>query len=360
MKLPALRPLLSVLPMLLALPLASAREGELRREFLYEKAPFPSCHASTIAQLPDGTMVTAWFGGTHEKHPDVGIWFSRLEDGRWTAPREVAHGIQFRKPDGEVHRHPCWNPVLHVEPSGEIHLYYKCGPTPSSWWGMLVVSSDGGQSWSSRGRLPEGIDGPVKNKAVRLPSSELIAPSSTEHDGWRVHFEITSKEMEVPLRVGPIPTKGKISAIQPSILLHQDGRLQAVGRTRQKKVFSTWSSDAGRSWSPLELLELPNPNAGTDAVTLADGRHLLVYNHTPRGRTPLNIAVSRDGLNWEAVHVLEDAPGEYSYPAVIQAADGKVHVTYTWKRQKIRHVVLDPAHFKGAPIVGGRWPQVEK
>ena len=134
-----------------------------------------------------------------------------------------------------------------------------------------------------------------------------------------------------------------IDAIQPSILTHGDGRLQAVGRTRAGRVFETWSADRGETWTPVTLTELPNPSAGTDAVTLKDGRHLLVYNHTPKGRTPLNLAVTRDGRTWQIAHVLESEPGEYSYPAIIQTADGLVHITYTWRRQRIKHVVIDPA-----------------
>jgi predicted neuraminidase len=137
-----------------------------------------------------------------------------------------------------------------------------------------------------------------------------------------------------------------IDAIQPSILTHPDGRLQAVGRTRSGRVFETWSKDGGTSWTPVTLTELPNPSAGTDAVTLRDGRHLLVYNHTPKGRTPLNVAISRDGRAWEEAGVLESEPGEYSYPAVIQTSDGLVHITYTWRRLRIKHVVLDPAKLK--------------
>ena len=91
----------------------------------------------------------------------------------------------------------------------------------------------------------------------------------------------------------------------------------------------------------MTLTPLPNPSAGTDAVTLRDGRHLLVYNHTAEGRTPLNVAVSKDGRTWEPALTLEQEPGEYSYPAIIQTADGRVHITYTWKRQRIKHVVLD-------------------
>jgi predicted neuraminidase len=123
-------------------------------------------------------------------------------------------------------------------------------------------------------------------------------------------------------------------------------------------VFETWSDDQGKSWSPLGLLDLPNPNSGTDAVTLRDGRQLIVYNHNaqPKGRTPLNVAVSRDGKAWQAALVLENEPGEYSYPAVIQTSDGKVHVTYTWQRKRIKHVVIDPEQLTFRDMPGGKWP----
>jgi alpha-L-rhamnosidase len=110
----------------------------------------------------------------------------------------------------------------------------------------------------------------------------------------------------------------------------------------------------------MGLTGLPNPSSGTDAVTLADGRQLLVYNHNPnyKGRSPLNVALSDDGKGWLAAAVLEDDPThpQYSYPAVIQTADGLVHITYTWRRERIKHVVLDPAKLKTEPIVEGQWP----
>jgi predicted neuraminidase len=108
-------------------------------------------------------------------------------------------------------------------------------------------------------------------------------------------------------------------------------------------LWQSWSVDAGRTWTKLELTDLPHPGSGVDGVTLADGRHLLVYNHTVRGRTPLNVALSKDGKKWDSAVVLEDTPGEYSYPAVIQTPDGLVHITYTWKRQRVKHVTLDLA-----------------
>ena len=315
-------------------------------EFIFESAPFPSVHASTIAETKDG-LVAAWFGGTREGAADVGIWVSRRVNEKWTPPNEVGTGLQ---PDGT--RHPTWNPVLFELRPGELTLFYKVGPSPRAWWGMARTSKDNGRTWSAARRLPDGFLGPVKNKPVRLSDGTILAPSSTESSEtpsrWRLHFE-RSRDGGATWEIVRPPSPADVTpidAIQPSILIHADGRLQAIGRTRSQRLFETWSSDRGQTWSPVGLTALPNPSAGTDAVTLKDGRHLLVYNHTPKGRTPLNIAISRDGVTWQGVHVLESEPGEYSYPAVIQTSNGLVHVTYTWKRERIRHVVIDPATLK--------------
>ena len=332
-----------------------AEEGAIvKAEFIYKQAPYPSCHASTIVETEDGLMA-AWFGGTHEKHPDVGIWVSQTDSaGNWTESTEVANGVQHA-----AHRHPCWNPVLMVEPHDDsgregsgreiVHLFYKCGPNPQAWWGMHMTygrhqrRSEGDSAWSRPRRLPEQIDGPVKNKPVLLTDGTLLCGSSTEYDGWRVHFELTKDWGKTWERVGPINDASEFNAIQPTILTHRDGRLQILCRAKEGNIVTGWSADQGRTWSKLERTSLPNPNSGIDAVTLADGRHLLVYNHTPRGRSPLNIAISSGGVNWDNVLALESEPGEYSYPAVIQTSDGLVHTTYTWKRQRIKHVVVDPS-----------------
>lgn len=335
---------------------AAEAPGVLAREFLFETAPFPSVHASTIVETPEG-LVAAWFGGTREGAPDVGIWLSRRLKGNWSPPAEVATGAQ---PDGT--RHPCWNPVLFELPDKTLALYYKVGPTPRTWWGMVRTSKDHGQTWSEPARLPEGVLGPIKNKPVRLADGTILNPSSTETNEqpslWRVHFERSTDggRTWTIVRPAPPPDGRELHAIQPSILVHADGRLQAVGRSRSQRIFETWSSDGGRTWSALALTVLPNPSAGTDAVTLRNGGHLLVYNHTPKGRTPLNVAVSRDGKRWSAALVLEHEPGEYSYPAVIQTSDGLVHVTYTWKRERIRHVVIDPSQLRESAMPDGAWP----
>jgi predicted neuraminidase len=332
-------------------------QGISASEFVFETAPFASAHASTIAETRDG-LVAAWFAGTREGASDVGIWVSRRVQGAWTPPIEVATGM-----DSDGNRYPCWNPVLFHASDKMLMLFYKVGPSPQNWWGMVRSSSDSGRTWTDARRLPAGILGPIKNKPVRLSDGTLLAPSSTESperpSAWRVHFERTSDlGLTWTKTPNPVPGDGPgIDAIQPSILVHSDGRLQALGRTRSQRVFETWSTDRGRTWTAVSLTQLPNPNSGIDAVTLRDGRHLIVYNHTTQGRSPLNVSLSGNGKAWNAALVLEDTPGEYSYPAVIQGLDGQVHITYTWKRQRIKYVVVDPTRLKLEPIVDGDWPR---
>lgn len=311
----------------------------MKSEFIYETAPFPACHASTIVESKNG-LIAAWFGGTAEKNPDVGIWLSHFKDGRWTAPVEVANGVESPKL-----RYASWNPVLFQPKSAPLMLFYKVGPSPSQWWGMMKTSEDGGQTWSKPQRLPSGILGPIKNKPVQLPNGDILCPTSTENHGWQVHFERTEDGGKTWGATQAVNDGTQISAIQPSILFH-DGSLQAIGRTRQGKIFSVESKDAGHTWSAMTLLDVPNPSSGIDALTLRDGRHLLVYNNTPSGRTPLNVALSADGKSWTSLLALESGAGEFSYPAVIQSRDGLVHITYTWNRKKIKHVILDPALLK--------------
>ena len=151
--------------------------------------------------------------------------------------------------------------------------------------------------------------------------------------------------------------KTQFGAIQPTILRYSTGQVQILCRSRQQSITESWSTDGGRSWSPMKATVLPNPSSGIDAVSLSDGRALLVYNHTEKARSPLNVALSADGKLWKAALVLEDQPGEYSYPAVIQTSDGLVHATYTWKRQRIKHVVIDPRRLVLRDMPDGRWPQ---
>jgi len=336
---------------------AVAGEGAyIKGELIYPLAnrPTPECHASTLVETGSGIMA-AWFGGSHEKNKDVGIWTSHLHDGSWSHPIEVANGVQ-----NENLRYPCWNPVLFQPAEGPLMLFYKVGPSPREWWGELMLSEDQGQSWSSPRKLGESslghLIGPVKNKPIQLEDGSILCPSSSERieqgqTYWQVHFELTQdlgKSWDV---IGPINDGIEFDAIQPSILSYENGDMQILCRTIQDVISESWSQDGGATWSPMKATELPNPSAGTDAVTLKDGRQLLVYNHSKRGRQApgrkiLNVAISHDGISWTPVLTLEKQKGEYSYPAVIQSSDGLVHITYTYNRQSIKYLVLDPQKIK--------------
>ena len=331
-----------------AVQTSKAGSPVLLAELINPGAPYPECHASTIVETEPGKLVAAWFGGTKERNPDVGIWVAQQTSGKWQPAVEVANGVQ---PAGA--RMPTWNPVLFQAPGGPLWLFYKVGPSPSTWWGEVKTSADGGNTWSAARKLPEGILGPVKNKPVILPDGAWLAGSSTEgnRDGWLLHFEVSRDAGATWTRSATVAKGPGFDAIQPSVLVHRGGALQAVGRTKQGVVFQTWSKDSGTAWSALTATDLPNPNSGTDAVTLADGRHLIVYNHSAHraneakgDRFPLDVAVSKDGVTWRHVLTLESEPvvSGYAYPAVIQASDGRVHVTYTFGRKQIKHVVLDP------------------
>jgi len=322
-------------------------------ELVYESAPFPSAHASTIVETHDG-LVAAWFGGTGEGHPDVGIWTARREGGRWSPPVEVANGAQ---PDGT--RHPCWNPVLFQPPGGPLLLFYKVGRSPRAWWALVRVSSDGGRTWSAAAKLPDGILGPIRAKPVERPGGgELLAGTSTEQTGWVAYLERFRSAGGWTLealasarswsRSAALNDPKEFGAIQPTILLHSPARWQLLCRSEQGIVTEVWTEDGGLTWNRMKATSLPNPSAGLDALRLADGRFLLAYNPTATGREKLSIAVSADGETWQPAVVLEDSPGEYSYPAMIQTRDGRVHVTYTWKRRRIKHVVVDPGRIAAA------------
>lgn len=321
----------------------------LASEFVYEEAPFPSAHASTLVETPMGIAV-AWFGGTAEKDPDVGIWFSIHDGNTWSEPLEVADGVAADGTD-----YACWNPVLFQPEGGPLVLFYKVGVNPQEWWGAVRISTDNGATWSEEQTLPDGVLGPVRAKPVLMEDGSLLAGSSTEHDGWVVHMERLKKpEGEVDMwsldylgspdswdLVMGLNDAEEFSAIQPTILVHSPERLQIMCRSTQDVISTAWSEDGGATWGPMQASELPNPSAGIDAVNLADGRFLLIYNPTTQGRHQLALAVSDDGESWEQVALLEDSEGEYSYPAMIQADDGSIHVTYTWRREKVKYVVVD-------------------
>ena len=323
---------------------SKAPEMILRDELV--KPGAPSCHAPTIVETRRGALVMAYFAGTYERNPDCNIYVHVKEKGadHWGEALLVADG------GGTA----CWNPVLTELPDGELWLFYKVGKTVKDWTGWVVKSRDGGHTWSRPEALPKGFLGPIKNKPL-LVGDKLVCGSSTESDGWRFHVELLDLRTGQWRYVGPVRStlavktddgrQHPIDCIQPSLLRLRDGRLQVLMRTHNARLAQSFSADGGESWSDVTLSEVENNQSGTDAVTLSDGRHVLVYNnfetlpYTKKGpRTPLSLAVSDDGRAWSPLLVLEDAPvGEYSYPAVVEGRDGTLHIVYTFQRTRIAY-----------------------
>jgi len=338
--------------------------GIVEAQFLFMDPPFEGCHASTIEQTQD-YLVSAFFAGTGEGNKDVGISLCRKRKGtnEWSAPVEVANGIQYTEvPSGEIKRWPCWNPVLYQVKGGPLLLFYKVGPNPDTWWGMLKKSRNQGKNWSKARRLPQGITGPVRAKPVMLDDGRLLCGSSTEDKGWRVHMEWTRDLGRTWSRTEALNDGKEFAAIQPTILLHGDDKIQILCRS-DGNIRQSWSTDGGMTWSPLTKSVLPNPSAGIDAVKLPDERHLLVYNHSDDSRSQLNIAVTKDGKHWKAAVKLEDektVEGKKAYgayPGAILGSDGLVHITYTWRRDRINYVAVDPEKFELKDMPDGKWPK---
>ena len=391
----------------------TAHPAILKDEFLYEKASFPQCHSASIVETKKGDLVATYFGGKHERNPDVCIWVSIKKKGsnEWSKPILAADGVfTLGTKEAEIaginaestpasegpmrkgtasdnqRRKACWNPVLCEMPNGELWLFFKVGLKVSDWTGWLCKSKDGGKTWSDKEPLPKGFLGPIKNKP-EIIDGRLLCPSSTEDNGWKFHMEIYDLKTKQWKYVGPVaaelamrcenipttnpdaspsgkkedieaPDAGGVAAkdgrhpidcIQPSILKLKDGRLQVLMRTRNGKIATSFSSDNGDTWTNVTLLNVPNNQSGTDAVTLKDGRHVLIYNDfetlpgTKKGvRTPLSIAISDDGTHWRHALTLEDSPiSQYSYPCIIQGRDGKLHAVYTWRRLRMAYKEID-------------------
>ncbi|MDB5278312.1 MAG: sialidase [Ferruginibacter sp.] len=319
-----------------------ARWRVLLSEMIVQNPVFQECHASTIAEVAPGKLMASFFAGTGEGEKDVAIWLATCDHGKWTTPAVIADGII-----NDTLRYPCWNPVLFKSKDGKLFLFYKEGPRPFNWWGMVKTSDDNGVTWSLPERLATGILGPIKNKPVQMVDGTIFSPSSKEeNDVWKVYIE-KSTDKGNSWQLIPVDTGNAFRVIQPTILLYPHQRLQMLCRSNQDKIVQSWSNNNGQTWSKFSLTQLPNPNSGIDAVTLKGGVQMLVYNPATKGkewsngRQKLHVAISKDGLNWKDIIVLENGTSEeFSYPAIIETTDGKVHITYTYDRKNIKHVVL--------------------
>lgn len=308
-------------------------------EFVLPSDSFPFCHASSIVETEGGLLV-GYFAGSKEGENDVAIYLSAYQNGQWLSPEKVASADNV----------PCWNPVLSKLGKDSFLLFYRAGNSPRCWSSFMMRSDNNGKSWTHPTILPAGVLGPIKNKPLLLEDGVLLCGSSVEsYEAWGCWVDITTDEGKSWEKSNPINVKDHpYGIIQPTLFFSNSDTLMMLTRSKHiGMICSATSSDYGKTWTEAKPTSLPNPNSGIDAIRLKDGRILLVYNHSQKKRTPLNVAVSLDGgLNWNNVITLENNQGSYSYPAVIETSDGLVHITYSWNGSNIKHVVIDPSYLK--------------
>ena len=310
---------------------------KLKKEFVFDFFGAPECHASTVVRLSTGRLVVAWFGGTKEKANDVRIWVSFKDGETWSTPIPVT-------PDDGI---PHWNPVLYADGSDRITLYYKIGYEIKDWKTYVTVSKDGGESWSKSTELIPGDEsggrGPVKNKILRTCSGRLIAPASTEIGIWQPLVDI-SDDGGITWEKKIIPISEKTDAIQPTLWESESGKIHALMRTNQGKIYRSFSENNGESWCTAYATDMPNNNSGIDAVMNENGTVYLVCNPVPKNwgaRSPLTVFSSEDnGVTFTKLAELETEAGEFSYPAVISVKN-RLYITYTWNRRKIAFTEIE-------------------
>src|SRR4051812_49237464 len=213
-----------------------------QQELIFNNPPFAQCHASTIVEVNPNKRMVAYFAGSGEGHKDVGIWLCVQEKGKWSAPVLMADGVI-----NDTLRYPSWNPVLFKAREGKLFLFYKVGPSPREWWGMVRTSMDDGNTWSSPQKLPAGILGPIKNKPVQLADGTILSPSSTEtRESWKAHIE-RSADQGVTWQLVPVDPGTAFNVIQPSILFYPGNKLQILCRSREDKVVEAYSEDNGKT-----------------------------------------------------------------------------------------------------------------
>ncbi|MBR2316143.1 MAG: exo-alpha-sialidase [Clostridia bacterium] len=311
-------------------------------EIFEAKKYFSDSHASTIAKMPDGNLISAFFAGPQEGNADVRIWYSIHDGEGWSEPKQLA------SPDPVAH----WNPVL-INYGDYMRLYYKVGMEIPNWVTKYCDSFDCGKTWTEPQELVPGDTsggrGPVKNKLIVTSKGTIIAPASSEQGSWRAFFDISEDGGKTWTKTDFVIAKdskgNEVGMIQPTLWEDKEGNIHAMFRTKAGRIYRTDSTDGGYTWCEAYSTDLMNNNSGIDCVMTDNGWLWLAY--TPVGmevRNRLILSVSKDnGKTWQDVTVLEESANlfaEYSYPAII-AEGNNLYITYTYNRVTIKYAFIE-------------------
>jgi predicted neuraminidase len=365
-------------PLCVALAL-STTSGRADDKPLYEaELVFPlhpqHNHAPGIVECPNGDLLVSWYRGSGERSADdVAVYGARRKagSGKWGDAFLMADTPGF----------PDCNTTMFIDRDGKLWLFWPV-IIANSWESCLThyrVSSDyqngGAPRWEWQGIIPlkprdfeevmlrefaawKKQVGEAKKVPVDLSDEYIkkkVGDKLLSRLGWQPRCKptvLSTGRILLPLYsdtysagimaisddggktwTASQPLAG-FGSIQPSVLERKDGTLVAYMRENGvfKKVRVAESKDRGETWGTVGMIDLPNPGSGLDAVRLASGNWLLVYNDTVKGRASLAVSLSDDeGKTWKWTRHLEKADaGSFHYPAVIQAKDGTIHVVYSY------------------------------
>jgi len=303
---------------------------------------FPSCHCSSIVQLKSEDLLCCWYAGSGEARPDVAVLLSRLPKGdkQWSPFEVVADTPDL--PEG--------NCVLFCAPDDILWLFYCImrgeldgPPRPGVRWSTCTlhakISKDEGRSWSEPRTLREKWGGVYRTKPIVLDNGDYILGLESEYPfSLMMISENQGKDWFFTKPVVGVPNS------HPTLIQRKDGPLLALLRPEWAPYIGrATSTDRGRTWTKAVNTELPNPGAAVDMVQLRDGRVVLAFNNSKEHRNPLTLALSEDeGETWPHRRDLITEEGSFSYPAIIEDTQGRLHVTYTHRRKHIGHIVVTP------------------
>ncbi len=360
---------------LLLLTCAIAFAAEPESELLFPLEDWHN-HSSSIAELPDGSLFVVWFHGSGERRSDdVEVRGARRSaQGReWTRPFTVADNPGF----------PDTNTVVFVDSQRRLWHFWMTfianevettilnqrvasdylSPTAPLRWDrqqnlLLRPDLNGFEQKIRRVYEPELAQASGEKADYLRNLIERAGDKYTARTGWMVRthpLELPSGRMLLGLYSDvydlslvavsddhgaswrasePIVGPG---AVQPSLVRRNDGAIVAFMRDNgppPQRVMMSISMDEGETWGPVVDIVLPNPGSSVEALRLAGGRWLIVYNDTEEGRHSLAVSISEDeGKTWphtQHLELVDPEQGSFSYPSVIQAADGSIHVTYSY------------------------------
>ncbi|XP_013386853.1 uncharacterized protein LOC106156237 isoform X2 [Lingula anatina] len=321
----------------------------------YMKPPYKSNHASFIERLSNEDMVIAWFSGSKEGESNVAIVFARLPNGtlQWMNPRTVSQRPGYSNQ----------NPVLFADNNTLFLFHTQQKASFTSTCNSDVGSEDSAQVWAlvstdgkgekfTKPKLVLSKAGSFdRNRIIRSLKNEWLFPTyfagGSSKDQHSILME-NAKHDPYSSWVGHAFPKSDY-LVQPSVVRPVPGKPNLVVFFRDRRagnIYRATSPDDGKTWTTPTKTTLPNNNSGIEANVLKSGRIALVYNPTHHARDPLVISLSEDqGKSWKYTRTLETSSSgknvvEYSYPSLLQDTMARIHVSYTYNRETVKHVII--------------------